>query len=232
MKVKKAYIIRIDSDISQKYATHCAISCEKNDMPYEFFEGFTEKDELPQIWKKLALKTTPTVKGKGGAATASHIGVWKKILESGEAAIILEHDAILLHKLDINIPDGEMVVLGYKVVDPQNYDHTVAGPPNKIESRAKHGGAHAYAITPNTAKILLDDIHKHGLTRMIDNAYFLRLNGKHKNQTKLSITDPICALGWVRESTIWKKAAIDNYGPLLESFKKNYHSKENLGLKK
>ena len=226
MKPEKAYILKIETPLSEKYATHAAQSCSDNGLPYEFFIGYTESMSMERIWKDLGLKfkKTPTVKGKGGAATASHIGIWKKIRDLKETAIILEHDAVLLHNPDIDIPDNHLVALGYKIKDLKKYDFRKAGPPNKLEVRKKHGGAHAYAINHVTANTLLNDLEQTGLDKMIDNSYFLRLGGKIKDQTTLAITDPICAIGWVRESTIWNKAAVDNYRPILKSFETNYNA--------
>ena len=53
----------------------------------------------------------------------------------------------------------------------------------------------------------------------IDNHYFLK---ERKNFTKipLSITDPICSLGWIRDSTIWNESSTDNYD-FIDSFKSN-----------
>jgi GR25 family glycosyltransferase involved in LPS biosynthesis len=122
--------------------------------------------------------------------------------------------------------------LGYKVRDPHNYDHVSAGSPQKLETRQKHGGAHAYALTPKGAQALIQNIEQNGLSTMVDNHYFLRVGKKEKTHVlNLAITDPICALGWLRESTIWKRAAVDNYRPILKSFTEHYKSNEDLGLK-
>lgn len=231
MKATKAYILAIDTDLSREYSAIASVSCAKAGIEYEIVQGYTEKTDLAKVWKELKFKKKPTVKGKGGACTAGHIALWDKIAQGDEAAIILEHDAILLHAPDFDIPDGSIVALGYKVKDPKNYDHVRAGPPRDLVKRGKHGGAHAYALTPKTAQKLLDSIRNDGLTAMVDNAFFLRLGKNAKRTTPLLLTDPVCALGWLRESTIWKKAAVDNYRPLLPSFEEHYNSKENLGLK-
>ena len=231
MKPTKAYILMIDTDTSREYAKDAAESCDRVGLSWEYFRGYTEKDDP---WKNLPIQSKGKlrVSGKGGAATAGHVHIWQKIASGNECAVVLEHDAILLHKPNIDIPDDMMVVLGYKVRDPQNYHHTQAGPPQKIEPRQRHGGAHAYALTPQGAQTLIRDIEQSGLSTMIDNHYFLRQGNKSKNQKlKLGITDPICALGWLRKSTIWNKSAVDNYKPLLQSFQQNYKSKEDLGLK-
>lgn len=222
----------IDSDISKQYALCAADSCDKVGLPWEYFKGYREKDD---IWNLHPVKSKSKFKinGKGGAATASHVHIWHKIAQDNQAAVILEHDAIMLHKPEIDIPDDQIVALGYKVEDPENYNYVKAGAPSSIQERKHHGGAHAYAITPATAKTLVSHIETHGLTNMIDNHYFLRIGSSRKkiDVISLGITDPICALGWLRESTIWNKSAVDNYRPLLPSFEQNYNSKRNLGLK-
>lgn len=231
MKPTKAYILMIDDDISRDYAKIAADSCDKVGLQWEYFQGYKEKDDP---WNKIPIKSKSKLRviGKGGACTAGHVHIWHKIANSNECSIVLEHDAVMLHKPDVEIPDDTMVVLGYKVVDPQNYDHLAAGAPQTIEERQRHGGAHAYALTPTGARSLITEIEQNGLNTMIDNHYFLRMGNKSKNyRLKLGITNPICALGWLRKSTIWNKSAVDNYKPILDSFTENYKSKEDLGLK-
>lgn len=219
----------IETDLSKQYAKIAATSCNKVGISWEYFKGYQPDKKFVD---NLPIKSQGQVRlnGAGGAATAGHIHIWDKIANGNECAIVLEHDAILLHKPTIDIPDNAIVALGYKIRDPEKYDHEKAGPPRTIEKRNKHGGAHAYALTPNTAKRLVESFKKNGLTRMIDDYYFLRA-GKNCTDVPLMITDPICALGWLRESTIWKKAAVDNYRPILDSFTKHYNSSENMGLK-
>jgi GR25 family glycosyltransferase involved in LPS biosynthesis len=232
MKPSKAYILMIDTDLSREYAKCASDSCDRVGLPWEYFKGYQEKDD---IWTSFPIKskTKFKVSGKGGACTAGHIHIWHKIANNDDCAIVLEHDAIMLHKPEIDIPDNMIVALGYKVEDPENYDHQKAGKPLKVEARNQHGGAHAYALTSNTAQILIKRIEQDGLTTMIDNHYFLRQGSakKNLNHVPLGIADPICALGWLRKSTIWNKSAVDNYNPLLKSFKENYKSNRNLGLK-
>ena len=237
MTPQKAYILAIDDEISKEYTQTCIDSCKKVGMPYEVFYGIDYKKIKGnmEIWgnlKFLELKKSPNINGAGACATAGHVMIWNKIVENKECAIILEHDSLLLHKVDIEIPDETVVVLGYKVTDPENYKHEEAGPPNRLEYRKKHGGAHAYALTWKTAERLIKNIKgsKKPLAQMIDNAYFLSNRGRGED-VPLAIVDPIAALGWLRKSTIWKKSAVDNYKPILDSFKNYYKSEADLGLK-
>ena len=237
MKIEKAFILKMNEKRSHAYAKTCAESCDKVGLPWEYFEnayhqeigkaanGITHYAEEHGI--KFGKK--PTMSGGAACATVGHFIIWKKIIDQNVCGIVLEHDALMLHKPEVDIPDDQLVCLGYKVRDPENYKHEVAGAPQKIVERKKHGGAHAYALTPNTAKVLLGIVSDRPKCSYIDNQYFL--SGGQRGKVTLGITDPIAAIGWLRESTIWSKSAVDNYAPILDSFKDNYDSTEDLGIK-
>ena len=70
--------------------------------------------------------------GGAACATVGHFIIWKKIVDQNICGIVLEHDALMLHKPEVDIPDDQLVCLGYKVRDPENYKHEVAGAPQKI----------------------------------------------------------------------------------------------------
>jgi hypothetical protein len=220
----KAYIIRISSEVSQEYAQNAAKSCERLGIPYEFFEG-TEKKTAYDAWmqsgltvKMFGLYKSHKIDGSA-CATVSHALIWKKIVENKECAIILEHDALMLHKLELDIPDNSIVVLGYKVENPKKYEHLKAGPPVSLISIDGHEGAHAYALTWKTAEVMLDELNTSvGVCTPIDNSFFLKMR---KSKTVLQIADPTPAIGWVRTSTIWPSSSIINY-PFIDSFKNNY----------
>lgn len=236
----KVYILRIDTEISKEYAQSAADSCDKVGLEWEYFEGFNDNRLKPNNGKfnpwdeaknrGIQFDKIPTTKGPAACATAGHFLIWKRIADNNECAIVLEHDAIMLHKPEIDIPDDAIVALGYKVKDPEKYDHEKAGAPTSLDERAKHGGAHAYALTATTAKTLLSNVKSGTRVNHIDNQFFL--TGNSRGKARLFITDPIASLGWLRQSTIWGKSAVDNYQPILDSFRKNYNSKEPLGEKK
>jgi GR25 family glycosyltransferase involved in LPS biosynthesis len=146
--------------------------------------------------------------------------IWQSIIDGpDEAVVILEHDAIMLQPLTIDIPDNKIVVLGYKVEDPSRYNHKSAGPPNELIDINGHEGAHAYAITRTTARFLIEEITRQGIRSAIDNDYFIR--GQRRTAIPLSIASPTPALGWLRKSTIWGASASKNY-EFVASFSKNY----------
>lgn len=235
----KAYILRIKNHISMEYASMAASSCNALDINWEFFEGYqdmrggyawgltginlTLSEGRPFKWPKVANPPhEPNLSAgeKAECCTAGHAAIWKKIAEgSDKVAIILEHDAVMINPIDIEIPDGFIVVLGYKVTDPHNYDYKSAGPTSELIDIDGHEGAHAYAITKKTAQMMIKEIETKGRLGCVDNAYFIR----HQRSTviPLKIASPNAALGWIRKSTIWENSAAVNYN-FISSFANYY----------
>jgi GR25 family glycosyltransferase involved in LPS biosynthesis len=220
MKAEKAYILKTPDNRSISYAKDVANSCDKVGIKWQYINWY--QGHVDDAWAEI--KTHIPVKKIGNKAAqccfSGHIKMWELIAESGEAGICLEHDGMMLHKPDIDIPDNVIVTLGYKLVNPTEYDHVKAGPPTEIvDVNGKgHEGSHAYAITPKTAKTLLGEINKFGVTRPIDNQYFLV---SRKTTVGIQIMSPTPAIGWIRESTIQRKSATKNY-PFIDSFIEHY----------
>lgn len=229
MLATKAYILKIDTPISNEYAKVCADSCDNVGLPWTYFKGY-QNQSGKMAFGKIGIKNLPTEpyhlienpnqSQKAMCATAGHIHIWKTIAEGpDEAVVILEHDAIMLQSMTISIPHNQIVVLGYKVQDPSKYNHAKAGPPKELISIQGHEGAHAYAITKETAKILIKEIEEKSIRSAIDNDYFIR--GQRRTKVSLSIASPTPALGWLRQSTIWTHSAARNY-EFIPSFQENY----------
>ena len=227
MKVSKAYIMYHQDPISIEYAKDAAASCDKVGLPWEYYEGY-KPDSQKDLWKNFkdtadvtVPKFKPMDKGAAGC-TASHAHLWKRISKNKECVIILEHDGIMLHPLDLNIPDDRIVALGYKYYDWDKYDYQSAGPPKKLVDVQFHPGSHAYAITHVMAQTLVDEIEKSGITEAIDNRHFMHTRVIH-TKTKMAITDPIAGMGALKKSTIWGRSAThNNVKELLPSFKAHF----------
>lgn len=224
----RAYILRIDTPTSIEYAKTCADSCDKIGLKWEYFQGYQNMTGRA-AWCKTGIKMkfneehkhidNPQPKQKAECCSAGHGLIWKTIAEGNdEAAIVFEHDALMLQPMTIDIPDNMIVVLGYKIENPEKYNHNKAGCPTELKSISAHEGAHAYAITKKTAKILIDEIEERGLLGCVDNAYFLRAR---KTKVPLSIASPTPAIGWLRNSTIWGKSATKNCD-FIDSFEQYY----------
>lgn len=225
----KAYILKIDTPVSNEYASICAESCRKVNLEYVVVNGFQNMSGR-MAFRKIGLRTSvveeyqyiesPSPADKAMCCTAGHFAIWKAIADGpDEVGVILEHDAIMLHPITINIPDNEIVTLGYKLQDPSRYDSTSAGPPTELIKIAGHEGAHAYAMTKKTAQILIDELLEKGVRSAVDNDYFI-LN-QRRTVVPLSIASPTPAMGWLRKSTIWTDSAARNYN-FIPSFSKYY----------
>lgn len=228
-KPSRAYILKIANPISEEYAKVAVESCKKIGLNVTLFTGYQNMSGK-MAFKQTGIKNLPTedymymanpnASMKAMCCTAGHFHIWKKIAEGKEeAAIVLEHDAIMLQPVDIDIPDNKIVVLGYKLPDPSRYDHVKAGPPKELINIDGHEGAHAYAMTKKTAQALISEIEEKGIRSAVDNDYFIR--GQRRTSIPLAIASPTPAMGWLRESTIWGGSAYRNYD-FIPSFQENY----------
>lgn len=225
----KAYILKINTPISEQYAKICADSCDSVGLKWEYFQGYQNMTGRAawcltgirmKFHEPVQYLPQPGPAQKANACSAGHGAIWKRIADGpDEAAIILEHDAIMLQPCNIDIPDNVIAVLGYKVPNPNRYDHKTAGEPRELIDINGHEGAHAYAMTRNTARFLVQEIERMGILGAVDNAYFIR--GQRRTAVPLKIVSPTPALGWIRESTIWGNSANRNY-EFISSFKENY----------
>jgi len=228
MKPSKAYIIRIDTPTSHEYAKVCAESCDKHGIEWEYFDGYKPVDDIvmSQNFEKTAGIPIPRCRSLPlGAAgcTASHAHLWKQIADRKECAIILEHDAIMVAPCNVDMPHDRIVALGYKYYNADKYDAEAAGEPTRVIDVDNNPGSHAYAVTYKMAQTLVNELITDGIICAIDNRHFLPMR-KNFTKTKMALTDPICAMGWLRDSTIWNRSASENNtAEMQDSFKNNFH---------
>jgi len=226
----KAFVIRTANDpLSSEYADQAEESCRQVGIEPVRWHGFNKNNfDIATLSKATGIQFGDMDIG-AACASASHYNVWKGIAElnTNDPVIVLEHDALMLQPIQANAPlnwDGTIIALGYKLNDPSKYDHIAAGVPNLVVPRKRHSGAHAYMITPNTARALLKELAEKGSQRAIDNFYFMRVNdpGDTESDIPLSLMVPTPAIGWLRKSTIWAQPSTLNYD-VHESFS-THHS--------
>jgi GR25 family glycosyltransferase involved in LPS biosynthesis len=219
-KPTKAYILRTNHYKSIEYASVAAATCEKIGLPWEYFQGYQDKS-TQEIEEIMSLPSDGKLDCDNGACcTAGHFALWRKILENRETAIILEHDALMMQPVDIDIPDNMIVALGYKFFNVDMYDYQKAGLPSELISIPNHAGAHAYALTYKTCELLFNEIESNGTWSDVDRFYFLRNTSSNQSNIPLTIASPTPAICWVRDSTIgWPPGAF-NFD-LIPSFVSN-----------
>jgi GR25 family glycosyltransferase involved in LPS biosynthesis/2-polyprenyl-3-methyl-5-hydroxy-6-metoxy-1,4-benzoquinol methylase len=245
---RKAYILYIDRSLSLERATNCAKSCENVGMKYELFKGYQD-NRGKELWDKvrndIGLDFKVTWNGTKGeeCCYASHISMWAKIRDNKECAIIMEHDFYLYHPVNIAIPDLTICNMGYKVVDKNDYNYQIAGPPTKMRKILQQAGSHGYAITWKTADFLLKEIEKRGVKLSIDQSIFMRYaaynqklewglreNPPHmESGVPLTILDPIAGVAWTvnDDSTVERlpnSNSVKNINP-IKSFNDNWNQR-------
>ena len=182
----KAYILYINKPESAEQAARASASCLEHDVMCEMVEGIVGKsyDQIKEETGMLGGRSEDDhIYWKEYNAALGHIKIWKKIIESGEAGIVLEHDAVVKYKLDdIEVKDGEILHLGPKVYDIDDYTYPEEFPSEKIYHEVRRWeGAHAYAMTPATAQYLIDKMREEnrlmpteGLVS-VRNRYFVKM---------------------------------------------------------
>ncbi len=225
----KAYILKIDKKLSHDYAQVAADSCDAVGLKWEYSIGYTNQTGK-MAFANLGIPSLPTEpyryiadpipQMKAMCCTAGHFAIWQKIATGADnVGVVLEHDAVMLQPLSITIPENTIVVLGYKLNDPSRYDHVTAGPPTDLIRLEGHEGAHAYAMTKRTAQFLIEELSRNGIQSAVDNDYFLKR--QRRTAIPLHMASPTPAVGWLRESTIWKESANKNYD-FIPTFLNNY----------
>jgi len=182
----KAYILCIDDPVSESYTNDCLESCERFNIDSSRFQGVKGKTNRELI-RKYGYHIRTFDYSSEYCATIGHFEIWKQIAESDEIGIVLEHDAIVMSDLNnITVEDGEILFLGPRLYSRKDYTFPVDETVDYIDIDF-YNGAHAYAITPNTAAMMLDHLNQTKLIQMpIDGLLGL----KNKFNMNLKAVDP------------------------------------------
>jgi len=172
MKIEHSYILYMDEPKSKAWMDECVESANRHNVPISPFLGFKLPVTVKEIYERWQVKVDPNLEWqqhenevykiwfKEQLCTSGHVAMWKKIVnEHTNAVACLEHDAYIVRSFDgIEVEDGEIVFLGFRVDHKDDYV-CPDDPFTKIAMR-KFEGTHGYAITPNTAKYLLNIVEQ------------------------------------------------------------------------
>lgn len=215
-KIEKAYIIRINRPDSIAYADECAKSCEQHNIPYEFFEGaykWSRAEVTRQTGWIIREESNPDWHNEF-MCTVSHLMLWRKIVAENKTVAVLEHDALAVANfLDIEVHDGTILNLGYRVHSRDDYKFPTT-PNYKQYMIDVFEGTHAYAITPKTVAESLANLERqHG------NVIIMPIDGlmsihNYIEQTKLIIipTPVVCEVR--SQSMTMKDQVAARYHPI------------------
>ncbi len=183
-EIESAYIIRLsENPISIELSDRCMESCLKVNQPAKFWEGFDGtknsiivpdhlKDKDYLNWIKLHdNKITLSQIG----CVLSHFSLWCYCLTIDKPIVILEHDAIMLKRLEKFDFYNMIQYLGS--VEQMRGSPQYIIPPHGTAFNQKLkfiGRAHAYAVDPQVCKNLITRFIQNGISNTSTTDMFIR----------------------------------------------------------
>jgi len=211
-----------NNEISKLEYSEFVEECRKYKLGHIAFNNYdhvvSEKAYADQNVKKTTL--TNGQHGPNGSGTASnfcsHIAMWRLCVELNVGVAILEHDARpVVNFLGLPVLDDEIVLLGPRLSSLQSYKFP--GEPMSFFEVEHHAGSHAYAISPNTARKLIEHVETLGVCDSIDQWIFLRLKehhvGKYINLKMQACDPPVVVAPYMREGKEKESSVGRSKGP-------------------
>lgn len=178
--IESAYVITIKgNDESEKLALRCLKSCEQVGQTVKLWQAFDGTDRKniivpPNLENQSYVKWIKQVNNKYStsqiAVFFSHLSLWAHCAEINQPIIILEHDAIMIKKLEQHNFFNCVQYLGNK-----EYYEIQKCPIGIPPHGSIYDGmwrfilrAHAYAIDPPIARNLLSYAIREGMTKTLD----------------------------------------------------------------
>jgi hypothetical protein len=176
--IENSYIITVKNHArSEERSKRCQQSCDKVGMSYRVWDAYDgtgntiiEPDHSKNNSFMSMLKITDHYLTKGELACAlSHISLWVRCVEIDRPIVILEHDAVVVNKIEALNSYNSIVYLGGSEWARSNWPMTPV-PPHATEGPNYHFicRAHAYAIDPAVAKNMLAHVLKMGIGAPLD----------------------------------------------------------------
>lgn len=209
--LKNAYILYLDEPKSLKYLEDCIDSCKQfpdiNPIPVAGPLRASYKELCAEFGIGIIpyyvdqMETNAQTLNNTFSCNGGHYRIWKKIVESGEAGVVFEHDVVVKQDFTTLEPlDGEILWLGPRIHSMDDYKYPDGWEMKYVEVD-RWEGTHAYAITPKTAQMLLDYIDEHGINDSIDG----QLGMRNIFDMKMRAVDPppvVAVVSGNRQSTI------------------------------
>lgn len=179
LDIESAYIITVqDNEASQLRSKRCQESCNSVGMSAKIWHAYDgtkvgdikEPDSLKDDSFMSMIKVTDHYLTRGEVACAlSHISLWAHCVKIDRPLVILEHDAIVVKKIEHHLSYNSIVWLGGAEWAKQHWP-ILTIPPHASEGPNYHFicRAHAYSIDPQVAKNMLSYVLKMGICAPLD----------------------------------------------------------------
>lgn len=175
VSIEKAYIIRIKGhELSENLAKRCADSCDKVNMPYEFWDAYNGlgeniiyPDHHNLIMETIKITDHHLTKQEV-CCLLSHISLWAKCVLQDRPLVVLEHDAIMVNPYLKHQVFNSICYLGCR--EQTDGWQIYPTPPHGTDGHNNHFilRTHAYAIDPAISKNLLSYAIKYGIHTTAD----------------------------------------------------------------
>ena len=155
----KSYVITITSlPQSVEIANRCIESGKKFDIEIEQFSAITPKDNVYKLAKTYGINLSGfserySRKENAISCFLSHYSLWKKAVETNESIFVLEHDAVIIDKIDTTVEFKGVLSLGKPSYGKFTVPKRGISP---LTSKDYLPGAHAYMINPMAASALMN----------------------------------------------------------------------------
>lgn len=178
LAIDQAYIIYVPGNpVSQELARRCQVSCNsvgQHSMLWPAFDG-TKQDIVapPQLrgqdwinWIKIMdhFQSPSEI-----ACSLSHVSLWAKCMHQDQPLIVLEHDAVMVRKLDQHRFYNTVQYLGCQEQTSWDTARGDAVPMSTINQNWRFiNRAHAYSIDPPAARRLFGMVLDRGIFESLD----------------------------------------------------------------
>jgi GR25 family glycosyltransferase involved in LPS biosynthesis len=155
----KAYVITIiDMERSVEIAQRCIDSAKIFGVEVEMFKAITPKDNVYEIAEERGINLSGfderySRKENAIACFLSHHSIWNLSLKNSESILVLEHDAIFVGDVNLNMKFKGLISLGKPSYGKYSTPRNGISP---LTSKGYLPGAHAYILKPNAATDLIN----------------------------------------------------------------------------
>lgn len=177
-KVESAYIITIPKNIvSETKFKKCSESCDRVGMSWkkwDAFDGTTGDIIVPenlrnQGWIRWIKVVNESLANSEICTLLSHISLWAHCVEIDQPIVVLEHDAIMIKKVEEHPAINAIAYLGSIEQVRNNFFHSPIAIMGQLNENYRFIlRTHAYSVDPMMARRLLSAILENGITTSVD----------------------------------------------------------------
>ena len=160
----KSFVITIkDNPKSVEVAERCIKSGQSNGLNIKMFDAITPNDEPLELLEKKGIAPNSFDEKYSRnlnciSAFLSHYSLWEKCVEDNETYVIFEHDAVMIDRIP---PTTFKYVMNIGSPSYGRFNTPKSLGVNPLTTKRYFPGAHAYMVTPEGAKKLIENAPKH-----------------------------------------------------------------------